>query len=337
MTINICGGLLRKAATGVLVISALAVTGSAFAQNSENTWKPNKGEFIVPAGPGGALDTAARMISNLLQEKKLYPNLVVVNHPGGNMAIALNALDRHKGDGNYVMTSISSLMNQEILGKVNHKISEYTEIATLFDEYVAVAVRADSPYKNIHDLIKKFKEDPDELNVGVATSIGNHIHVGIASPLKEAGVEIGKMTVVPYKSSAESMTALQGGHIDVVSATTPNLVSLIQSGAIRVLAVGAPQRLSAPFQDVPTWVEEGINVVPSSAQGVLGPKDMPKEQVEVWGKMLKTIASTEEWKNFLKKNHWQEHFLDAEQSREYRAQEYKKIHAALSDLGLVKQ
>src|SRR5690606_9341669 len=100
------------------------------------------------------------------------------------------ALDRHKGDGNYVATSVSSLMNQEILGKLNQKFSDYTEIATLFEEYVAVAVKADSPYKNIHDLIAKFKAAPDALNVGVATSLGNHIHVGIASPLKEAGVNI---------------------------------------------------------------------------------------------------------------------------------------------------
>ncbi len=338
MNINRCIRPLRKMALGVLLAYVAVTAGAAQAQSQEHdAWKPGKGEFIVPAGPGGALDTSARMIAHLLQVKKLYPNLVVVNQPGGNMTIALNALDRHKGDGNYVATSVSSLMNQEILGKLNHKFADYTEIATLFDEYVAVVVRADSPYKNIHELITKFKAAPDALNVGVATSIGNHIHVGIASPLKEAGVNISKMTVVPYKSSSESMTALQGGHLDVVAATTPNLVGLLQSGAIRVLAIGAPERLSAPFDTVPTWVEEGINVVPSSAQGVLGPKNMPKEQLEVWVQMLKTITATKEWKDFLAKNHWREHFLEPEQSRQYRAQEYKNIHAVLTELGLVKQ
>ncbi|MGO1766793.1 hypothetical protein CAP48_07980 [Advenella sp. S44] len=329
---------LRLGNAGIGMLCAFVVAGTTYAKEPDaGKWKPEKGEFIVPAGPGGALDTAARMITHLLQKENLYPNLVVVNNPGGNMAIALNALDKHKGNGNYVMTSVSSLMNQEILGKINHKLSDYTEIATLFDEYVAVAVKADSPYKNIHDLIAKFKASPDTLNVGVATSIGNHIHVGIASPLKTAGVDISKMTVVPYKSSSESMTALQGGHLDVVAATTPNLIGLIKSGAIRVLAIGAPERLSAPFENVPTWIEEGIDVVPSSAQGVLGPRDMPKEQVDVWVDMLATIAATSQWKEFLAKNHWREHYLDPEQTREYRAREYKQIETVLNDLGLVKK
>ena len=338
MSLNSRGKRLGSAAMGLYFMGAMMTAGIGHAQQpDEKKWQPSKGEFIVPAGPGGALDTAARMISHMLQKEKLYPNLVVVNNPGGNMAIALNALDKHKGDGNYVMTSISSLMNQEILGKIQHKLSDYTEIATLFDEYVAIAVRANSPYKNIHDLIAKFKASPGELNVGVATSIGNHIHVGLASPLKVAGVDIGKMTVVPYKSSTESITALQGGHLDVVAATTPNLVGLTKSGAIRVLAIGAPERLSEPFENVPTWVEEGINVVPSSAQGVLGPKDMPKEQLDVWVNMLTTIAATDEWKAFVAKNHWREHFLGPEATREYRAGEYKQIRSVLTDLGLVKK
>ena len=338
MRLNIRALRLGNAAVGLLCASALAVAGVSHAQQSDaEKWKPEKGEFIVPAGPGGALDTAARMITHLLQTQKLYPNLVVVNNPGGNMAIALNALDKHKGDGNYVMTSVSSLMNQEILGKIHHKMADYIELATLFDEYVGVAVKADSPYKNVHDLIAKFKASPGELNVGVATSIGNHIHVGIASPLKIAGVDISKMTVVPYKSSSESMTALQGGHLDVVAATTPNLIGLTKSGAIRVLAMGAPERLQAPFENVPTWVEEGINVVPSSAQGVMGPRDMPQEQIDVWVDMLATIAATPQWKEFLAKNHWREHYLAPEQAREYRAREYKQIHTVLTDLGLVKK
>jgi len=338
MSLNIRTKRFGKAGICMFFVSVLMTAVVSHAQQTvPGKWQPGKGEFIVPAGPGGALDTSARMISHLLQTENLYPNLVVVNNPGGNMAIALNALDKHKGNGNYVMTSVSSLMNQEILGKIHHKLSDYTEIATLFDEYVAVAVRADSPYKNIHDLIAKFKASPGTLNVGVATSIGNHIHVGIASPLKKAGVDISKMTVVPYKSSSESMTALQGGHLDVVAATTPNLIGLLQSGAIRVLAIGAPERLSAPFENVPTWVEEGIDVVPSSAQGVLGPKDMPKEQLDVWVNMLATIAATKEWKAFLAKNHWREHYLGPEETREYRAGEYKQIRSVLTDLGLVKK
>lgn len=323
--------------TAACVAGALLLAGPGVAAAAdEQPWEPARGEFIVPAGPGGGLDTAARMLSHLLQQQGFYSDLVVANRPGGSMAIAFNELDAHPGNGSYVMTSTSSIMNYQILGALDRKLSDYTQIATLFDEYVAVAVRADSPYKTAQDLIDKFKESPGELNIGVATSIGNHIHVGIASPLKEAGVDISKLTIVPYKSSTESMTALIGGHLDVVSATTPNLIGPMQANAIRVLAVGAPERLSAPLEGIPTWIEEGINVVPSSSQGIHGPKNMPQEQVEAWATALDKAVASQQWKDLLAKNHWREHYLGPKETEKFRAEEYNKIHTILSELGLVK-
>ena len=64
-----------------------------------------------------------------------------------------------------------------------------------------------------------------------------------------------KLRIVPYKSSAESMVALAGGHLDVVSATTPNLLPYLQSGRVRVLAIAADKRLEGVFAQSPTWKE----------------------------------------------------------------------------------
>jgi len=321
-----------------LIGSAMYGSTPALAQDSPKTgWRPAKGEFIVPSGPGAALDSAARMIVQLLQQHKLVDSMIVSNRPGGNNAIALNELDAHEGDGSYVMTFTSSLINHQIIGALDRKYTDYTSIATLFDEYVAIAVSASSPYRTIDDLITALKEKPGALNIGVATSIGNHIHVGIARPLKEAGVDISKLTIVPYKSSTESMTALIGGHLDVVAATTPNLVAPIEAGSIRVLAIGAPRRLSGPLAGIPTWIEEGVNVVPVSSQGLLGPKGMTQEQLAYWTKALDTVVATKEWQDLMSRNHWSPHYLGPEETRAYRAREFEQSFEVLSDLGLARK
>lgn len=314
----------------------LGVTAHA-SQDNANTWQPSKGEFIVPAGPGAGLDASARMLVHLLQQHNRFNNMIVVNRPGGNNTIAMNVLNERPGDGNYVMTFTSSILNHEIIGNVSGDYTEYTPIATLFDEHVAVVVGADSPYKTIHDLIAKFKESPGELNVGVAASVGNHVHVGIARPLKMAGVDISKLTVVPYKSSSESMVALLGGHLDVVAATTPSLVAPLQANSVRVLAVGAPKRLGGVFAQVPTWIDSGINVVPGSSQGVLGPRNMSQAQLDYWSKALDEVVATKEWQDLLAKNYWNPNYLGPEETRKFRAREYQGILETLTELGLAKR
>lgn len=303
-----------------------------------STWHPSRGEFIVPSGPGAALDAAARSLTHLLQQHGFIDSMVVSNRPGGSLGIALNELDQHEGDGNHLMSFISSLLNYQITGALsNRDYADYTPVVTLFDEVMAVVVSADSPYQDINQLIDALKADPSIANIAVATSIGNHVHVGIAAPLQKAGVDITKLTVVPYKSSGESITALIGGHVNIASASTPNLIAPLQAGKIRILAVGARERLKPPLDGIPTWIEAGIDMVPTSSQGVLGPKGMPPEQVEYWSHAFKTVTATPEWQALMERNQWIPRYLGPEETRQYREQEFTQIKAVLSELGLAKK
>lgn len=320
-----------------MVMGGAGSTAALAQQVPKSGWRPVNGEFVVPAGPGAALDSAARMIVQLLHQHGLVDDMIVVNRPGGNSAIGLNVLDQHEGDGSYVMSFASSLINNQIIGALDRNYADYTPIATLLDEYVAVVVSEKSPYKNIDQLIEAFKKNPGALNVGVAASIGNHIHVGMARPLKQAGVDIGKMTIIPYKSSAESMTALIGGHVDVVAATTPNLVAPLQAGSIRALVVGAPKRLARPLTDIPTWIEQGIDIVPISSQGLLGPKGMTPEQLAYWTHALDIVVTTREWQDLMTRNQWSPNYLGPEETRKYRDKEFAETLEILSDLGLAKK
>lgn len=335
----------RNRFTRLASVLALSLTTSlaphlpasaASADAGASSWRPTRGEFIVPSGPGAALDAAARSLTQLLQQHGFIDSMVVSNRPGGSLGIALNELDQHEGDGNYLMSFISSLMNYQITGALDRDYEDYTPVVTLFDEVMAVAVSADSPYQDINQLIQALKKDPSIANIAVATSIGNHVHVGIAAPLQKAGVDIARLTVVPYKSSAESITALIGGHVNIASASTPNLIAPLQAGKIRVLAVGARQRLQPPLDGIPTWIEAGIDMVPTSSQGVLGPKGMPPEQVEYWSRAFKTVTATPEWHALMERNQWIPRYLGPEETRVYREQEFNQIKAVLSELGLAK-
>ncbi|OVZ58869.1 hypothetical protein CDO44_14350 [Pigmentiphaga sp. NML080357] len=317
-----------------LLLSAWLPGAAALA--AEQGWKPEgKIEYIVPSGPGAALDMAARRLGHILEIRKLAPAVVVTNKPGGSNAIALNVLQQNAGNPHYLTTLGSTLLTGRANGTLDVTYSDFTPIAVLLDEFVTVAVRADSPIKTGRDLIEALRRDPQSLSIGVASSLGNHIHIGIARPLKLGGVDIGRLTVVPFKSSAESLNALLGGHLDVVSSSTPNVVAHIKSGRIRVLAVDAPQRLEGTLAVAPTWKEQGIDVVGLSSQGVLAPKGITPRQRDYWVEALREATRTPEWQEFLQTNQLREHFLPPDQAVAYLDRQYAEIRAVLKDLRLV--
>ena len=214
--------LLATLLAGLGVVSH--AIGAEPAARADTPWKPGaQPEFIVPSGAGAALDTAARKLTELLARDGVTPAFVVSNRSGAHSIQALESLERRPAYGGALITLSSGYVTSLAQGALPPHLQRLTPVATLFREYAVVAVRHDSPIRDARDLIERLKVDPEAVSIGIATTLGNHIHIAIAQPLKQAGVDVKRLRIVPYKSSAESSTALVGGHLDVVSATTPRM------------------------------------------------------------------------------------------------------------------
>jgi putative tricarboxylic transport membrane protein len=98
--------------------------------------------------------------------------------------------------------------------------------------------------------VAALKADPTKLRIAVAPALGQNIHMAIAKPLHVAGVAIDKLTIAPFRSSGESVTALIGGHVDVVSATAPVVLPQVAAGKLRMLASAAREPGSGPLAQV---------------------------------------------------------------------------------------
>ncbi|MFW8564824.1 Bug family tripartite tricarboxylate transporter substrate binding protein [Orrella sp. 11846] len=324
-----------KLFASITLSTAVALMGQTAL--AKDQWKPGPVvQFIVPAGAGGSLDMVARQIHKIGMEKHLFENMIVNNRPGGALAVALNDLEKHPGDGDYLMTLTTSIFNNNITGLLKDRpYTNYSPIAILFQEYVGLIVHKDSPYKTAKDLISAMKKDPDKLNVALATSLGNHIHVGAALPLQKAGVDVTKINFIPYKSSAESVTQLLGKNVDVVAASTPNFLTALKNDQLRILVVGAPSRLPGVLSHIPTWKEEGVDVITTSIQGVMGPPDLKPDQIQYWGNAFSEITSTSEWKEFVEQRGWAPDFVGPDEIGEVLKSETNRIREILDTLGLI--
>ncbi len=311
----------------------LACSGGVAAQ-----WKPERTvEIIVTAAEGGNQDLTARLIQGIWQTRKIVFPTIITNKPGGGGTIAASYLAQHPRDPHYLMMLAPTLLTGRIMGTTTFKYDDFTPVAMLFNEYIFVSVKADSPIKTGRDMIQRLKQAPDSLSIAIATAIGNHIHMGVALPMKAAGVDIKRMKVVAFKSSSQSLTALLGGHVDAAASTFTALLPYVTAGSLRIVGMSAAQRMGGSLANIPTWKEQGANAVFDSWRGVVAAKDLTAAQVNYWDAAFSALSQTEEWKADAEKNYNVVHYLNGADTRRYWDMQYKELDSALSELGLARR
>lgn len=324
---------------GINSLATFALLLMAAGACAQSAWKPERNvEIISGTAAGGAVDKANRTVQKIWQDKKILEvTSTVVNKPGGGNTIAWNYINQHAGDGHFVSIAPYTILTNKIIGMSQLSYADFTPIALLFDEYITVSVRADSPVRDAQDLIERLRRDPTSLSIAVASALGNHIHVGIAKPLKSAGVDIKKLKVVAFKSSGDSVAALLGGHVDVVSSTTPNVLGQLQAGKIRVIAITSANRLSGPLAGVATWKEQGVNIEFNASQGAIGAKGLAAPQIAFWENAFLRLSQSDEWKKELAASSWQSNYRNSQDTARYYEREYAEMKVVLGDLGLARQ
>lgn len=327
---------LRGSLAAASFLALAAAASSCPAQVSG--WKPSRNvEIIVGVGPGGGVDRTARMVQRIMQDKRLLEvSATVVNKPGGGSTIAQAYLNQHAGDAHYFEISATSLLTNYIIGRSPHGFNDFTPIAMLYDEYIGFAVNADSPLKSGAELLEVLRANPASLPVGIATSAGNTNHIAVGLAAKRAGGDVKQLRVVVFGSGGESMTALLGGHVGLVVTPSANTIRHIQSGKMRVLAVAAPQRLTGALAVVPTWKEQGADIVVANWRPVVGPRGLTLAQVAFWEDVFAKITQSEEWKSEIEKAGGVNHYMGSRELRKYFETQHAEFRAILSDLGLAK-
>lgn len=317
---------------GALVAAAIPHAASAQA------WKPTKHvDFIVPSAAGGGSDTIGRLVQRTLQDNKLIDvPLNIVNRPGAGGTIAWTALSQHAGDAHYISISTTNLLSNYIAGTSTLNYTELTPLAQLFSEYAGIAVRADSPIKSGKQLIEQLRRDPSSLSVAVGTTPGSVGHIALALTTKSVGNDAKKLRAVVFPAAAQGMTALLGGHVDLVTSPVSNLMPHAADGKIRIIAVAAPKRLGGALSQTPTLRELGANVEVDNLRGVVGPKGLSPAQVSYWETALKRMTDTPEWRKNLEKNLWENSFTGSEGSRNALKVQYEEMRTGLAELGLAK-
>ena len=321
-------------------LAAITLLGTAAPSRAQQAaWRPERTvEIVVPAAAGGSIDGTARLIQRVLQANRIVDVAVIaVNKAGGGGNIATHYLDQHAGDGHILLTSTMSLMTNHILGRSATTYSDYTPLATLFSEYMTLVVKPDSPLKTARDVQERLRNDPQSLSIAIGVAVGATNHLTVALLMKAMGIDVRKLKTVVIQTNAQTLTSIMGGHVDIASLSVGAAITAAQQGRLRILGVTSEKRGDGAMAAIPTWKEQGVDVVFANVRLLIGPKGLSPAQVAYWDAAMSRVVATDDWKKEVERNEATPDYTGSKESAQRMARLYGQLKVALVDAGLAKE
>jgi tripartite-type tricarboxylate transporter receptor subunit TctC len=257
-----------------IVLAVFAFLALTPASRAQDTFPSRPVHLLVPFPPGGAVDIIARTLADELG-KRWPVNVIIDNRPGAGGTIAADVAAKAPPDG-YTIVIVASghAIVPFLYPKLPYDVfTDFTPITLLGNSPNLALVRADSPIKTLADLIAAARAKPGQLSYGHA---GNGTSPHLAGELLKVTAKI-DIIAVPYKGGAPALNDLLGGHIPLTFNNVPESIAMIQSAALRPLAVTTAKRTPI-LPDVPTIDESGLKGYDTGVWWVLlAPAGLPPD------------------------------------------------------------
>lgn len=323
--------MLRHLFLVTLAVLMAGLISSGCQQSQSYPTKPI--EYVVHSSSGGGSDIMARTIADIMTKEKIVSQpITVVNKSGGASAVASAYVAEKKGDPYFIYNVTGVHVNTTLTGGTKLTLhNDFTPVVSLVTDVNCVVVNANSPYKTLKDLTDAAKTEK-QISQGGASITSTENTTGFAIR-KATGA---KWEFVPFNSGGEAMTALLGGHVDLVIPSPNEAVEQVRAGKARVLAVSGDKRLDF-WPEVPTLTELGIQPAPASFRGIVMPKDVPADAVKYWEDAFGKLRETEGWKKFVKDSALIDIWMPSKEFAPFLGEISTKYEGIMTEMGLLKK
>jgi putative tricarboxylic transport membrane protein len=291
-------------------------------------------KIIAPAAPGGGWDQTARSIQQALVAEKLVKSAQVVNIAGAGGTVGLaQFVNGAKGDGNQLMVNGFVMVGAILLNKSPVSLSQVTPIARLTEEVQVMVVPANSPIKTAADLVEATRKDVAKVTFA-GGSAGGVDHIMAALFVGAAGADASKVNYVAFSGGGESLAAILGGKVTAGISGYGEYEGQIKAGKLRAIGLTSPERRLGI--DVPTFKEQGIDLVLTNWRSVVAAPGISDAQKKALADLVDKLVASPAWKEILKQKGWDDAYLPGDVFTKFLGDEQKRVGDVLKSVGLVK-
>lgn len=320
---------------GAAAVALLAACGSDGGNGGNGAgagdggaWEPeDRVTFVVPANAGGGQDLMARAMAEGFQQVDDDLQINVENRPGGSSAVGYAHVQQQEGDPEVIITATISAVSLPLTTEVSYTWESFTPIGMIAEDQTMAVVRDDSELQDLNDAVDAASDGL--VRVGVAGQDGPDA-VTLTLWEMETGVEF---QPVVFQSGAESATALLAGDIDISFVSPNEAVGQLEAGDVRALAVfsdeGYPD--DSPLADVPTAMEQGIDVSLGQLRGIFAAPGITTEQRTYWEDIVVAYTETEEYEEYVESGLMQDRLLVGAEFEDYLADLEASLAQVLGD------
>ena len=287
--------------------------------------------MIVPFSVGGGMDLLAREMEKSVVTQLGRP-MIVVNRTGGAGSIGWNELVSSQADGYTLGIVGPEIVLHPLYGQAKyHYPTSLDPIIQVASAPSLLVVQANQPWNNLNDLIHYAQSHPGKLKFAHG-GIGSISHIVGEMFGKNAGIALEQ---VPFRGGGEITAALLGGHIQLIFVGPAAIKEHVRSGTLRALAVSGEKRLDDPvLRDVPTFREQGLDVVANYWFAVAAPKGLPGSIKAKLETSLKKIVVSPEFRTNMQQLGQPVDYLDAEATAIKWAEEGHKYGKVVQETGI---
>jgi putative tricarboxylic transport membrane protein len=256
---------------------------------------PEAAQCIAPAKPGGGFDLTCQLTRALLQLNPDVKKPLPVNYlPGGIGALAFRqTATQQSSDANTVVAFSSGSLLNIAEGRFGpYSTNDVRWLVSLGLDHGVIAVRKDSAFKTLSQLVNQLQVSPNSVVFGAGGSIGSQDWMKAALLAKASGISHKVMRFVAFEGGGEAITALQGNYVQVLTGDAAEVARQIDQGAhIRVLAVLSAQRLPGRWAQTPTAREQGYDINWPIIRGLYMGKSVGLNEQREWINALNQAAN----------------------------------------------
>ncbi|KOF08697.1 membrane protein [Planococcus glaciei] len=286
---------------------------------------------LVAGSIGGGWDITAQMIrDSLLSENLIDGEIQVVNHLGAGGELGWKYTQQQKGPVLAVNSSL--LITNHLLGQSQLTYKDFTPLAILATEWEVVVVSKDSSIKSANSLIENLKDAPQNFKIGVSPRLGNDDQLSFVLASEQAGAKPEELDFHIYENSAQVVEALLKKQIDVASMTLSEAKKYYDLDQVKILVISSDERLKE-LPEIPTWTEEGIEVVFEHWRGIMGPPNMSKDEIQFWDETFGEMVQTEEWQQTIEQYMWKDFYMNSSETTEFLEEQSKMYEELMKGSG----